>query len=195
YLYMQNIFFLKEVLAYLDKNVSLVILNQKQLKQGLDFTLNTILSQNKKSAILINLSTPIEEITQKIAPLFIDRIKIIDAFSKEASNLKNVITVNNSSDLTGIQIAIEKAQNQLSGEKIIIIDALNVLSIYNKKEIIGKFLHLFSNKTRLQNNSALIFCIKESTDAEILEMAKEFSDKVYDYSDLFASTITLAESR
>jgi hypothetical protein len=191
---MQNTFFIKEPIANMNKNISLIILNQKQLRQGIDFAINSVIGDPSKSLILISLTMPGKEILSKVGEKA-EKIRVIDAFSRDDDFIsENSIRVN-SSDLTGIQIAIEKSEKNLRGEKIILIDALNVLSIYNKNDIIGKFLHLFSNKTRIRDNSALIFCIKDSMDPDMLEMAKEFADKVYDYSDLFISTISLAESQ
>jgi hypothetical protein len=186
---------MKEPLIAFEKNVSFIVLNQKQLRPAIDFSINTILAKQKNGVILLSFSENSGEIIRKINKNYVEKLVIIDACSKETlSSTKNVIYVNNPSDLTSIQIAIEKAQKILVGEKTIIIDALNVLSIYNNKKVLGKFLHLFGNKTKLCENSAIIFTVKESTDKEILSLVKEFSDKSYDYADLFVSAIALAES-
>jgi len=193
-LFMQNAFFMKEALVYLDKSVIFVMLSPKQANDALIFTITSILSQSQKSLIYVSLTTPGEEVLSKINKLYLERVRVIDAFSKDAqSSGANITTVNNS-DLTGMQIAIERAEKALSGEKIIIFDALNTLSVYSKQNEIGKFLHHFSNKTRLKENSAIIFTVKESTNPEIIEMSKEFADKTFDYSEMFVSAITLAES-
>ena len=194
--HMQNVFFMKEPLICADKNISFVMLNQRQLRSAIDFSINTILAKQKNGVILVSFSEKGEEIMDNINSGYAERLIIIDAFSTEDEipSTKNIIHISNPSDLTSVQISVEKAQKMLSGEKTILVDALNVLAIYNKKEILGKFLHLFSNKTRFQGNSSIIFTIKESTDQEIIDLMKEFSDKAYDYSDLFVSAIALAES-
>ncbi|MFA5931463.1 MAG: hypothetical protein WC821_04090 [archaeon] len=193
---MQNVFFLKEALVNLDKNISLVVLNQKQLKPSIDFAIETILAQKKYSIIFVSMSGPGEEILQKVNKNYFGRIVIIDAFSKDPNTyFSSIISVNNASDLTNIQIAVERAEKKVPGETVIIFDALNVMAIYNKREVLGKFLHLFSNKTRLEENSAIIFTINESTDQKIIDLAKEFSDKVYDYSSTYVSTIALADEK
>ena len=192
---MQNAFFMKEALANLEKNVSFVQLNQKQLKPAVEFTINSILTQQKKMVVLVSLTQSGEDILKTLNKNYSDRILIVDGFSKkEESYLKNVVQISSAADLTSIQIAIEQAEANPVYEKVIIIDSLNVMSIYNKENTLGKFLHMFTNKTRLNEDSAIILTIKESTDKEIIDLAKEFSDKAYDYSDMYASTIALAES-
>lgn len=187
---------MKEPLVNLDKNISLVVLNQKQLKPSIDFTIDSILSQKRYSVIFVSMSGPGEDVLGKVNKNYLGKIVIIDAFSKDPNTyFSSIIPVNNASDLTNIQIAIERAERKVTGEKVIIIDALNVMAIYNKKEVLGKFLHLFSNKTRLEENSSIIFTINESTDQKIIDLAKEFSDKVYDYSSTYVSTIALADEK
>jgi archaellum biogenesis ATPase FlaH len=95
--------------------------------------------------------------------------------------------------MTGVQIAIEKSEKQLLGEKIILFDSINALTIYQKKENIAKFFHMFNNKVRLEGKTAVIFAVKDSTDPELIEYLKEFADKTFDYSDLFISAIAMAQ--
>ena len=192
---MQNAFFMKEALVNIEKNVSFVELNQKQLKPAIEFTINSLLEKEKKMVILVSLTQSGEDILKSLNKSYSQRLLIIDGFSKkEESYIKNIIQISSAADLTGIQIAIEQAEEKLNYEKVIIIDSLNVMAIYNKENTLGKFLHMFSNKIRLNDDSSIILTIKESTDKEIIDLAKEFSDKTYDYSDLYASAIALAES-
>lgn len=191
---MQNAFYLKEPISFLDKNVLLVLLSQKQLKEGVEFSMNSILSKKDMNLILISLTTPGTELLKKANSAFAQNLGIIDSFSEEKSN-SSQIQYCSPGDFTGIQIASEKFEQKLTGQKTILIDALNVLSVYNKKNALGKFLHLFSNKTRLRGDSAIVFCVKESSDPEVVEMMKEFADKIFDYSDIFVSAVKLAEER
>ena len=190
---MQNVFFMKEPIANAENNVSLITLTQKQLKPALSLTISTCLAQEQKSIILVSLTQEGKEIMNSIPEKKLGRIKVIDAFSKDGKPDANIAIINNPADLTNIQIAIEKAEHSLPGKKILIIDALNVFSIYMKNEALGKFIHIFTNKIRLEEKTAMLFTVKESTDPELLDTLTEFADKTYDYSATFISEINLGE--
>ncbi|VVB75365.1 Uncharacterised protein [uncultured archaeon] len=191
---MQNVFFLKESVAYADKNVSLVLLNQKQIRDGIVFMANSFLAQEFKSVIVVSYSAPGEEILAKIGEKDRNRTAIIDAFSRNSDdNSAQVIKLSNPSDMTGVQIAIEKSEKNLLGEKIVIFDSINVLTVYEKRETVAKFFHMFNNKIRLEDKTLIITAVKESTDPDLIEYLKEFADKTFDYSSLFISAIAMAQ--
>jgi len=191
---MQNVFFLKESVAYADKNVSFVLLNQKQIKESIIFAANSFLAQEFRSVIVVSYSAPGEDILIKINEKDRNRIVIIDAFSRNSSDTSpQVIKLSNPSDMTGVQIAIENAEKNLLGEKIVLFDSINVLTVYQKRENVAKFFHMFNNKIRLEDKTLIIFAVKESTDPELVDYLKEFADKTFDYSDLFISAIAMAQ--
>ncbi len=191
---MQNVFFLKESVAYADKNVSFVLLNQKQIREGIVFMANSFLAEEFKSVIIVSYSTPGEEILAKITEKDRNRVVIVDAFSRNSEDKSpQVIKLSNPGDMTGVQIAIEKAEKNLLGEKIILFDSINVLTIYQKRETVAKFFHMFNNKIRLEDKTLIIFAVKESTDTELVEYLKEFADKTFDYSELYISAVAMAQ--
>jgi len=191
---MQNTFFLKEPISFADKNVSFVALNQKQLKSAIDFTTTTFLAQDQTNIILVSFTQNPNELIANMPQQWRKKLIIIDAFSKEDQKIPQVLHIDNASDLTSIMIAVEKAQKNLTGKIVILFDSMNMLSIYNKKDTLGKFIHIFCNKTRLEEKTAILFTVKESTDEGVLELLSEFADKAYDFSSLFISAIsTLSE--
>jgi|GEM_PF-1216656 len=193
---MQNVFFLKESIAYADKNVSFVLLNQKQMKDSIIFAANSFLAEEFKSVIIVSYSTPGEEILSKINDKDKNRIIIIDAFLRDSTNNNpQIIKLSNPGDMTGVQIAIEKAEKTLLGDKIVLFDSINVLTVYEKKEIVAKFFHMFQNKIRLEDKTLIIFAVKESTDTELIDYLKEFSDKTFDYSELYITAIAMAQEQ
>jgi hypothetical protein len=52
-----------------------------------------------------------------------------------------------------------------------------------------------SNKTKLRGNTLVLITEKVSTDPKTIDLAKQFSDKNYDYSSLFISTIASMETK
>lgn len=182
---MTNVNFIKEVIPNLEKNNILIILNQKQLKDSIDYFLQNINIVDKK-IVLVSFTTSEKELKNKIDQ---EKIFIIDAFSNERKEEKNFISLKNNNDLVQIQIAIKKALKKLGNNTIIIFDTLNVISLYNSSKEIKKFIYLFSNKTKLEENSCVFFITKDSIEKEIIDFTSQFCDKTFDFSKIFFHTI------
>lgn len=192
---MQTVSFMKEVFADAYGNVSIVMLNQRQVKAVVDYTVKNFLSDVNTSLIFVSLTQPASEILSLVPDTMQKNMFIIDGFSNTnnlAEKEKNVMYIETPANLTGMQIGIEKATEVLPGKKIIIIDSIGALAANNPKKTLGKFLYIFTNKIKLQERSLIIFATAESIDSASLDLAKQFSDKTYDFSLLYISSIDLA---
>jgi archaellum biogenesis ATPase FlaH len=188
---MGSVSFLKEGLSTIKGNCTLILVNQKQLRPSIDFSIQTLLNDEKEPLILISASENGEVIAKQNTQ---GKFSIVDVFSREKNGFnkeKNVYFVDNPSNLTSIQIGIQKFSEK-EEHRIIMFDSVSILSIYNSPENIGRFFYLFSNKVKLKGDSIILFATKESISEESLEMIKQFCDKVFDYSELFISSIELA---
>lgn len=188
---MQNLSFLKEALINSTNNVTLIEVNQKQLKESITYCIKNFVETKETSLILISASQESEQLFKTIKPQ--NNLFVVDIRSTGLENTKNIFYTNNPSDLTKIQIGIEKFSAQIKGNKTIIFDSLNALSIQSDKRNVQKFFYLFNNKAKLNNTTLIILTAKDSTDEEVLDTIKQFCDKNYDYSDLFISSIELKE--
>jgi hypothetical protein len=188
---MQATFFLKEVIANAEKKSSLIILSNKQMKDSL---LGLIKDYSEKNKILIIVSffTPIIEIRKIFGG---KNIYFADCTQNNGDLDENIVLTTNPSDLTGIMIAIDLIEKKVAGNKVIIFDALNMMEAYNEYKKMGRFLHALSNKTKLRENTLILITEKISTDPKTIDLAKQFSDKNYDYSSLFISTIASMETK
>jgi len=180
---------MKEPISASLKLVSLITLNQKQLKDAISFAIHEYLT-TQKIIILVSLSTPFEEIQKMIPQEAKNKVFVIDCFSNRQITQNNVIFAGSPSELTNIQVGIETIEKQMPGEKVIIFDALNVMAVYNNPNELGRFFHLLTNKMMLKGNTTIILNSKDATEEEILSMIKSFCDKSYDYSDMIINSIT-----
>ncbi|OQA30430.1 MAG: hypothetical protein BWY55_00885 [archaeon ADurb.Bin336] len=188
---MQATFFLKEVIANSEKKSSLVILSNKQMKSSL-FGLIKEYSEKNKIVIIVSFFTPISEIRKIFGG---QNIYFADCTQNNEELDDKVVLTTNPSDLTGIMVAIDLVEKKVAGNKVIIFDALNIMEAYNEYKKIGRFLHALSNKTKLRGNTLVLITEKVSTDPKTIDLAKQFSDKNYDYSSLFISTIASMETK
>jgi KaiC/GvpD/RAD55 family RecA-like ATPase len=179
---MKSMTYLKELLVNMNRNVSLVLLNQKQFRSAIDFVLQSILEKDTH-VIFVSLTASGEEIIEKFNN---PNLVVIDGFSEEKSDTEKIISIGNKNSLTRIQIAIEKASEEK--KPLIIFDSLSVLSIYNPKDL-AKFIYLFNNKLNLNDNTCIYFATKESIDEGTIETTRQFCDKFYDFSGIYISSI------
>jgi len=190
--FMQNVSYIKEAVANASQNISLILLNQKQIKDALNFVINNFLAQ-QKTMVIVALSMSPTDIIQMIPQNNKKNVYIVDCFSQQATATDNIINAGSPSDLTNIQVVLDLIEKKNNKNKIIIFDSISVLAVYNNNENLGRFLHLFTNKMLLHENTTLFFASKDAIEEDTLKMAKEFSSKVYDYSGLAISSIEEAK--
>ena len=188
---MQNTFFLKEVMANAQKKVSFVMLSAKQIKETL-FGLIKEYSMQQKVIIVVSFFTPISEIKSVFGG---GHIYFVDCTQGNENLESDNMLVTNPADLTGIMVFIDSIDQNVPGEKIILFDSLNMMEVYNEQKKIGRFMHSFSNKIRLRENTLILMTVKDSTENKTIELFKQFSDKSYDYSSLFISAIASVETK
>lgn len=187
---MQNVFFMKEPLAAAEKNVTFVLLNQKQAANAVRFSITTMLAQQKK-VVVVALSQSPQELLSAVPQIFREQVIIINCTTSDNYHEKEIIQGASPSNLTSIQVAIDSIEKKMPGDKAIIFDEVNLIASYNKPEVFGKFIHLFSNKMRLKGNTTIYFAVKEFTDEHAILVTKELSDKNFDFSDLLITSISV----
>ncbi len=187
---MMNATFMKEALSGADKKVTFVMLNQKQEKDTIEFTINALLNQMKKIVLIAFSKQPSDSFRKMIEQN--DNISLIDCSGSIETGTRTQ-SIRNPSDLTSLQVALDKIDQEIKGPKTIIFDSVNMMAIYNNKEDFGRFIHLLSNKMRLKENSLIFFTAKESTSQSALEVMQELADKTYDYSNLLIGAISVYE--
>jgi len=184
--------YLKEMFANIDEKNSLAIINQKQFLDSMEYSIEKVLE--KKPLIFVSMTRSAEDVfgsaKEKGENMF-----VIDVFSREAKVAKgtnqNVIYVSNPANLTGIQIAINKALKKFPNATIL-FDSLGVLSVYSDGKIFQKFVYLFSNKMNLMGGTVLFFAVKGSMEEDVLSTVKQFCDRTYNFSELYIESIELA---
>jgi hypothetical protein len=179
--------FLKEAINNLEKNSVLVLLNQKQLKPSINFVLQNFFEE-KKTLIFVS-TQPYQNYFEKEIP---KNIFVINLTNKTNGEKKDqIFNINNPSNLTGIQIAVESVLKKNPEDVTIFFDSINSLAIHNSPKNIAKFFYIFINKTSLQKNSLLLFSVKDSMNENALDKIKQFSGKTFDYSNIFISSIEI----
>ena len=109
-------------------------------------------------------------------------IFFIDCISKSIGDLnkedKNCICLEGPQEITGLSIAINKAVQAIPGEKVLFIDSLSALLIYNDDCTIAKFSNFIINKMRINNVKTIIIALDSDADTKTIKIVSSFADEV-----------------
>jgi hypothetical protein len=190
-----NTSYLKELYTSIENNNSLVLLNQKQLKDNCEKISQYLTVEKNMKGLIISYSYPSEILLNEttIQKIEKDNLIFIDLNSDKSKNQIingfNVINIENPSNLTSLEINIEKFLKEKSSNKFIIFESISALSTYVNEKLLQKFIYYLNNKVSLSDSTLIILTIKDSTTEKTLNLIKQFSDKTYDFSEIFTSEV------
>jgi len=108
---------------------------------------------------------------------YIDCISQQIGFNRE-EEYENCIFLENPTQVTQIAIAINKAIDNIPGEKAVLFDSLSTLLIYNNEDVVGKFSNFIINRLRLKNVSTVLIVLESDIDKRIIKTVESFVDEV-----------------
>jgi hypothetical protein len=107
--------------------------------------------------------------------------EIIDGF--------NVINIENPTNLTGLEIYLERFLKDDKEPKFVLFESISALSVYVDEKVLQKVIYYLNNKISLENATLIMLTVKESTSKKTLSLAKQFSEKTYDFSEIFTDEV------
>ncbi|MDO8340334.1 MAG: hypothetical protein Q7T16_06785 [Candidatus Burarchaeum sp.] len=106
------------------------------------------------------------------------RFFFIDAVSEPCDNLPaNVDCLGASKGLTQMGIAISNAIFRFKGERILFIDSISSLLLYNPPDIILRFMHSMAGKIRSNEISGIMLCLPKDY-GDVATRLASFVDEV-----------------
>lgn len=148
------------------------------VKKEFDDAINLIKKFKDKSFIYVSLNRTEEKIRKLLEENKIDtkNIFFIDCFSSEKEDHKICV---DPSDLDMLYSAINSFMDSIKGEKIIIVDEISALVVYNSENEVAKFVKkLVENVTK--KRTKLIAFTPKTNNPELLNKVFHFFDKVMD---------------
>ncbi len=152
--------------------------------KSLRVTVNDILKTlQDKPIIYINLTTTYNSLVSNLKKdgLKINNILFIDCLTQLAggnvSNQENVLFIKEPNDLTSLEIAISKFFESIPNEKWLVFYGFNILKIYNKEDIILRFIQSIFENASANNAKLVILSTQVKNDSLIKKMA-HFFEKV-----------------
>ena len=136
-----------------------------------------------KPIIYLNLTNTYNSLVSNLKKdgLNINNILFIDCITQLAggnvSNQENVLFIKEPNDLTGLGIAISKFFESIPSEKWLVFYGFNILKIYNKEDIILRFIQsIFENASA--NNAKLVILSTQIKNDSLIKRMAHFFEKV-----------------
>lgn len=163
-----------EIILYLVSSKKYMNTNLSILKE--------LINNKKAYCIYITVNRPYAPLITLLENEKIDtkRMFFIDAVTP-TGNMRagNVAFVGSPSALTDISLVAESTVKSLpKGGRILFLDSITALSIYNDAGTIIRFSHFLTNKIREWGLSGVVISLKKETDEKLLSQLSQFCDKI-----------------
>ena len=112
-------------------------------------------------------------------------IFFIDCITKQilpvTTEPDNCLFINSPHEITAIGIAVSRAVEHLVGERVLFLDSLSTLLLYNDEKIIGQFSNFMINKMLVSGVSSIIMVLSSDVEREVIKQIMSFVDEVKKY--------------
>jgi KaiC/GvpD/RAD55 family RecA-like ATPase len=145
-----------------------------------------VLAENKtRNVIYLTTNKPYRHLIDllKARGIKTEKVFFIDCISKHVGEAvdgerENCVFVDGPSTLTAIGIAINQSVEHISGEKIVVVDSLSILCIYNNMGVMGKFSNFLVNRMRSCGVNTALMVLESDSDKEVVRELKAIVDEV-----------------
>ena len=146
-----------------------------------------ILKKNpsQKNVIYVTTNKPYATIVNSLKSKSIktENILFIDCISKQikqdtSKEADNCIYIGSPQNLTAISIAVNESIKSMKGKKMLLLDSLSILLIYNDANTIGKFSNFLLNKMRAADVDTVVLALESDANKDIIKQIESFVDEV-----------------
>jgi KaiC/GvpD/RAD55 family RecA-like ATPase len=141
--------------------------------------------EKKIPGIFVTINKPLEDLAMDIPKDYLESqgIYFIDCISKMSGAAemsgKNFFCVESPNQLVELSEMLKNVVSKIqSEEKFIVIDSISTLLIYNKPEVVEKFVHSIAGKMRVWKVKGVLIMVESSETKPIAETLGQFCDHV-----------------
>jgi archaellum biogenesis ATPase FlaH len=159
---------LKSELGEIKKDyIVLVSCESQQHTEAVASLLKILVNENKMGCLYLSVSKPYEQLAKLIesnnidtsSMLFIDCISYIAG--KAIDKSENTVFVENPSSLEEVSLYLDKMLARTPQPKVVIVDSLSTLLIYNTETSVEELIHRIVNKISIEKAAGVILSIKQ----------------------------------
>lgn len=167
-----------------DGEVILINVSEKKLIETTTQILKDYIMEKGYYVVYVTVNKPFSTLIEiyKREGINTDKIFIVDATTPytEPHRIGNGVFVGSPKELTNISISTLSAIKKFELSKILILDSISTMLLYNNFDIVRDFIRFISDKMRELKITFVIMGIKELADEKIVSRIGQFCDKIID---------------
>ncbi|MDD5111448.1 MAG: ATPase domain-containing protein [Candidatus Altiarchaeota archaeon] len=166
-----------------DTSILFVSMESQQHTDAVSGLLKLLVTERGMSCLYISMSDPYDKSKAAMDRAGVDekRVYFIDCISHMAGKVDNktcnAVFIENPTSLEEVKLYIDKVMATLSAPKLIILDSLSSLLIYNNERTVEKFTHTLINKIRIEGAGGVIISIKQKESEALSKTLVPMCDK------------------
>ncbi|MBW2984319.1 hypothetical protein KY361_04345 [Candidatus Woesearchaeota archaeon] len=173
---------IEKTLLDLDGQNSILIATKIENLQSTANKIVKFFTKSKLPGVYVTFNKPYAGIKrilekEKISTKKIFFIDCITSSIASAEKEENVLHIQHPSDLTGLSIAITEFTESIKNDKYLIIDALATLLIYNKEDLVVKFIKSVTEESAKTGLKTVVLTPETKT-GDLLNKIALFFDKM-----------------
>lgn len=177
---------IKKKIGPKDNNLILMLVNTRNYNDVIISLLKHFVMDKRIPSVYVNLNKPYNTIIDSLegekintkAIIFIDCVTTI---TKESKRAENCLFLGPHQNLTDISIAISEAINAIPyPNKLLLLDSLNTLLIYNDPSVVQRFVRFVIGKIRKWNIGGVLMVLKEKSNDALIKELSQATDLVID---------------
>ena len=167
--------------------ITLLVEEYKLYRQSIVEILKYYVNEKKVPCIYVTINIPFESIRSMLSGSGVDMKKIVfvDAITRtvggRTERSEGCIYLNRINDLTDMAVAISNAvQGIPAARRLILLDSVSTLQVYNNDVSVSKFLHFLTGKMRVWNMDCVLMSLKTMKDEAFLSQVSLYCDRRMD---------------
>jgi len=148
----------------------------------IDSVVNILKKEGKnKNIVYVTTNKPYAHISSDFEKRGVktDNIFFIDCISETTGKEEdNCIYLEGPGNITGISIAINKSIKSIPNEKVLFLDSISTMLMYNDENVIGKFSNFILNKMRMYGVSSIVLALNSDMDKNVIKNIETIVDEV-----------------
>lgn len=164
-------------------DIILYILNSEKYFEGVTSIIKN--EVGKKNIVYLTTNKPYDFLTNTLKKKNVpaDKIFFIDCISKYVGKKitkepENCVFLESPEDLTTMSISITESVKNLNSPKLLFLDSLSILLIYNDAKTLGKFSNFIMNKMRELDVDTVLLALESDTDKDVIKQIESIADEV-----------------
>ncbi len=170
--------FKKEVKSLKDY-ILLVTVDAKNYQKTAIDIVKFLVNEQNIPGVYVTLNKPYDIMQRILSSNNIDTrlVIFIDATSRtKVGKVENCLYIGSPEKLSDMSVAMDQAIKSLQGDKFLIFDSLNTLSIFNKPATVARFIHFLTGKMREWKIKGIIMTLEKETEQALMDELTQFSD-------------------